>query len=251
MRSRRTAVVAVLLLGPLALAGCTSKNGTKPSGGSGTSGSAAQGTNPLQNPDGTKPGLAPVTGDADKKAGLELIAKVKTADPGPKTGYDRDQFGPAWTDNVDGVPYGHNNCGTRDDVLARDGQKIEHKDSAQCVVTAMTIWDPYTGKTVEWTKQQASKIQIDHVMPLSYDWQQGAAQWDKLKRVQIANDPLNLIPADGSQNGSKGDSGPATWLPANTQIHCSYAIRWAQVSLKYQLPVTPADKKTMLSLCGG
>ncbi|WAL71216.1 HNH endonuclease family protein [Kitasatospora sp. YST-16] len=253
MRSRRTAAVAVLLLAPLALAGCTSaKKG--PSGGAGSgsgSGAVSQGTNPLQNPDGTKPGLAPVTADADKKAGRDLIAQVKTADPGPKTGYDRDQFGPAWTDNVDGVPMGHNNCGTRDDVLARDGKGVEHKDGSACVVTAMTIWDPYTGKTVQWTKQQPSKIQIDHVMPLSYDWQQGASQWDKAKRVQIANDPLNLIPADGSQNASKGDAGPATWLPANTEIRCSYAIRWAQVSLKYQLPVTPADKKTMLALCGG
>ncbi|MFD8596309.1 HNH endonuclease family protein [Kitasatospora sp. NPDC059646] len=249
MRSRRTAVVAALLLGSLALAGCTGAD--KTSGDHAKPQSANRGVSPLQNPDGTKPGLAPVTGEADRKAGRDLIAKVKTADAGPKTGYDRDQFGPAWTDNVDGIPMGHNSCATRDDVLARDGQKVEHKDGSTCVVTGMTIWDPYTGKTVDWTKQQASKIQIDHVMPLSYDWQQGASQWDKAKRVQIANDPLNLIPADGSQNASKGDSGPSAWLPANAEVHCSYAIRWAQVSLKYQLPVTPADKKTMLSLCGG
>ncbi|MFJ5925762.1 HNH endonuclease family protein [Kitasatospora sp. NPDC092948] len=249
MRSRRTAIAAALLLGSLAFAGCNAADNS--SSDSAKPLSASKGTNPLQNPDGTKPGLAPVTDEADRKAGRDLIAKVKTAEPGPKTGYDRDQFGPAWTDNVDGVPGGHNGCSTRDDMLARDGQKVEHRDGSKCVVSSMTIWDPYTGKTVEWTKQQPSKIQIDHVMPLSYDWQQGASQWEKLKRVQIANDPINLIPADGSQNGSKGDSGPASWLPANAEIHCSYAIRWAQVSLKYQLPVTPADKKTMLSLCGG
>lgn len=162
------------------------------------------GTSPLRNPDGTKPGLAPLTSPEDQKAGRDIIAGVATAAAGPKDGYDRNEFGPAWTDNVDGVPGGHNDCDTRNDLLARDGRAVERKDGSNCVVTAMTIDDPYTGKTVRWTKQQATKIQIDHVMPLSYDWQMGAATWDKAKRVQIANDPLNLIPADGSQNASKG-----------------------------------------------
>ncbi|GAB7186433.1 HNH endonuclease family protein [Kitasatospora sp. Ki12] len=211
----------------------------------------SRGTSPLQNPDGTKPGLAPLTTGEERKAGREVIAKVATAAVGAKDGYDRNEFGPAWTDNVDGVPLGGNKCDTRNDLLARDGTAVEHKDGSDCTVTAMTIWDPYTGKSVQWTKQQASRIQIDHVMPLSYDWQMGASAWDRAKRVRIANDPLNLIPADGSQNASKGDSGPAAWLPADTGIRCSYAVRFAQVSLKYQLPVTEADKKAMLQQCGG
>ncbi|MGV9270328.1 HNH endonuclease family protein [Kitasatospora sp. NPDC003701] len=246
MPARRTALSAatVFLISALALAGC-SGGAEKPAAGS------AAGTSPLQNPDGTKSGLAPLTSPEDRKAGRDIIARVATAAAGPKDGYDRNEFGPAWTDNVDGVPGGHNNCDTRNDLLARDGRSVEHKDGSSCTVTAMTIDDPYTGKTVRWSKQQASKIQIDHVMPLSYDWQMGASKWDKAKRVQIANDPLNLVPADGSQNASKGDSGPATWLPANTTVRCSYAVRFAQVSLKYQLPVTEADKKAMLQQCDG
>ncbi|WP_354639398.1 HNH endonuclease family protein [Kitasatospora camelliae] len=250
MRASRTAaVLSALLLPVLALTACTGGGGRSDSGDAVPP--TARGTNPLQNPDGTRPGLAPITADADLRGARELIGRVRTAEPGPKTGYDRDQFGPAWTDNVDGVPLGHNDCGTRDDLLARDGTRVEHKDGSACVVTGMTIYDPYTGKTVGWSKQQASKIQIDHVMPLSYDWQQGAAQWDKAKRTRIANDPLNLIPADGSQNASKGDSGPADWLPANPAVRCSYAVRFAQVSLKYELPVRPADKQAMLAQCGG
>ncbi|MER5636284.1 HNH endonuclease family protein [Kitasatospora sp. NPDC002227] len=228
------------------VAGCSSG---KPSQDAVVPGQVGVGTSPLENPDGMKPGLAPLTSGADRKAGRELIAKVRTAEAGPRTGYDRDQFGPAWTDAADGVPLAHNNCDTRDDLLARDGRSVEHKDGSSCIVTGMTIYDPYTGKNVQWTKQQATKIQIDHVMPLSYDWQMGAAKWDKAKRMQIANDPLNLIPADGSQNASKGDSGPAGWLPANQAVRCSYAVRFAQVSLKYQLPVTPADKQAMLQQC--
>ncbi|MFJ9521222.1 HNH endonuclease family protein [Kitasatospora sp. NPDC101801] len=247
MRARRTALSAtalLLLLASPALAACTSVSSSQDQAAP-----AAVGTNPLQNPDGTKPGLGPISSPEDRKAARDLIAKVTTAESGGKAGYDRDQFGPPWTDNVDGVPLGHNDCGTRDDLLARDGKSLEHKDGSTCVVTGMTIYDPYTGKTVQWNKQQANKIQIDHVMALSYDWQMGAAKWDKAKRVQIANDPLNLIPADGSQNASKGDSGPAEWLPANEAVRCSYVVRFAQVSLKYQLPVTAADKKVMLAQC--
>ena len=247
-RSVLSASAALLLSAlALALAGCTGATGPSadraPAGGLGTS--------PLQNPDGTKPGLAPISSAEDLKAARDLITTVRTAAGGSKDGYDRDRFGPAWTDNVDGVALAHNKCDTRNDLLARDGRSVEHKDGSACTVTAMTIYDPYTGKNVQWSKQQASRIQIDHVMPLSYDWQMGAAKWDKAKRVQIANDPLNLIPADGPQNASKGDSGPAAWLPANTAVRCSYVVRFAQVSLKYQLPVTEADKRAMLQQCGG
>ncbi|WP_371484665.1 HNH endonuclease family protein [Kitasatospora sp. NBC_00315] len=235
------------MLTALGLTGCTGGAGTSadsvPAGGVGTS--------PLQNPDGTKPGLGPIVSAADRQTARDLMAKVRTAAAGPKDGYDRDQFGPAWTDSVDGVALGRNKCDTRNDLLARDGRSVEHKDKSACTVTAMTIYDPYTGKDVRWTKQQASKIQIDHVMPLSYDWQMGAAKWDKAERVQIANDPLNLIPADGPQNAAKGDSGPAEWLPANPAVRCSYVVRFAQVSIKYQLPVTEADKKAMLQQCAG
>ncbi|MFF8768595.1 HNH endonuclease family protein [Kitasatospora sp. NPDC015120] len=253
-RTTLSATAVVLLISAAVLSSCSDDK--KPadggaSAGSGAAAAAGRGTSPLENPDGTKPGLAPLTSAEDQKAGRELIAKVATAAAGPKDGYDRNEFGPAWTDNVDGIPGGHNNCDTRNDLLARDGSAVERKDGSTCVVSSMTIHDPYTGKTVEWDKKQASRIQIDHVMPLSYDWQMGASKWDKPKRVQIANDPLNLIPADGSQNASKGDSGPSAWLPANPEIRCSYAVRFAQVSLKYQLPVTDADKKAMLQQCGG
>jgi hypothetical protein len=87
-------------------------------------------------------------------------------------------------------------------------------------------------------------------MPLSYDWQLGAAHWTKDKREDIANDPLNLVPVDGPTNSAKGDSGPAAWLPPNQRIRCSYSVRFAQVSLKYDLPVTAADKAMMLQQCG-
>lgn len=250
-------VPALAVTAALALAGCDPdelKSGGNPSGAGSHGGAQSAtgfGASPLKNGDGTKPGLAPLTSDADRAAARKVIEKVATKGRGPKTGYERDKFGYAWKDSVDGIPLSRNGCDTRNDLLARDGKDVELRSGSDCVVVSMTLKDPYTGSTIEWRKQQATKVQIDHVMPLSYDWQMGAARWNEAKRQQIANDPLNLIPVDGPANNAKRDSGPASWLPPYKPVRCAYALRFAQVSLKYELPVTAPDKKVMLELCGG
>ncbi|MCQ9181490.1 HNH endonuclease family protein [Streptomyces sp. IBSBF 2953] len=254
--SRRTLLAsAVLLATGFALVGC---DGLAPPVDAGPSGSAVpnagngRAVSPLDNPDGTKPGLAAITSAADMAKARSLIGKVATNGRGPKTGYERDKFGYAWMDSAPGgIPFARNGCDSRNDLLKRDGEKVRFRAGSNCVVTSMTLHDPYTGKTIEWTKSRATKVQIDHVMPLSYDWQMGASRWTKGKREDIANDPLNLIPVDGPTNGAKSDSGPATWLPPDKSIRCSYSMRFAQVSLKYELPVTVADKQMMLRQCGG
>lgn len=222
-----------------------------PAGGAQPGAGDGRAVSPLDNPDGTKPGLAAITDAAGKSKARAIIAKVATKGRGPKTGYSRDQFGYAWMDSVNGVPYAHNGCDTRNDLIRRDGDDVHYRSGSDCVVVSMTLHDPYTGQLIHWVKAKATTVQIDHVMPLSYDWQMGAARWTKSKREQIANDPLNLLPVDGPSNGSKSDSGPASWLPPSKQIRCSYAVRIAQVSLKYALPVTAPDKQAMLAQCGG
>ncbi|WP_306185936.1 MULTISPECIES: HNH endonuclease family protein [unclassified Streptomyces] len=235
-------------------AGC--KGGTGGGGSPSGSGAPAPATDghsvsPLNNPDGTKPGLAPLTSKADRAAARTLVGSLATKGRGPKTGYDREEFGYAWMDTADGVPWARNGCDTRNDLLKRDGQDVRFRNGSDCVIVSMTLHDPYTGHTIRWTKSHATTVQIDHVMPLSYDWQMGAAHWTKGKREQIANDPLNLLPVDGPANSAKGDSGPAAWLPPDKGIRCAYSVRFAQVSRKYALPVTPADKRMMLEQCGG
>ncbi|WP_176710079.1 HNH endonuclease family protein [Streptomyces sp. Wb2n-11] len=247
IRRFRTALPVAALAAALAVTGCTP--GAEGDGGQDRA-TGDSGTNPLRNPDGTKPGLAPVASEADRSSARQLIGKVSTKGRGPKTGYDRDEFGYAWMDTADGVPLARNGCDTRNDLLARDGEDLEYRSGSDCVVVAMTLDDPYTGTTVEWRKQKATAVQIDHVVPLSYGWQMGASRWSEDKREQLANDPLNLMPVDGPTNGSKSDSGPASWLPPNKQIRCSYAVRFAQVALKYEMPVTAADRNAMLAQCG-
>jgi hypothetical protein len=241
----------VLALGAL-LTGCKegalSSESQSPGGGPPVS--DARGTSPLADPDGTKPGLAAISSAKDTATARDLIAKVDTKGRGPKTGYARDEFGYAWMDTADGVPLARNGCDTRNDLLKRDGQKVQFRSGSTCVVVSMNLYDPYTAKDISWKKAEASEVQIDHVVPLSYAWQMGAARWDKDKREQLANDVLNLLPVSGPTNSAKRDSGPASWLPPSKAIRCSYSVRFAQVALKYELPVTAADKTMMLKECG-
>jgi hypothetical protein len=192
-----------------------------------------------------------MTSEADRGEARRLIEKLAVKGRGPKTGYERDEFGYAWMDTADGVPLARNGCDTRNDLMQRDGQDVHFRSGSDCVVVSMTLHDPYTGKDIDWKKQNAMAVQIDHVVPLSYSWQMGSSRWTEDGREQLANDPLNLLPVDGPTNSAKGDSGPASWLPPNKGIRCSYAVRFAQVALKYDMPVTAADKGMMLTQCGG
>lgn len=138
---------------------------------------------------------------------------------------------------------------TRNDLLKRDGQNIEFRSGSDCVIVSMTLHDPYTGKDIAWKKQRATAVQIDHMVPLSYAWQMGAARWNEDKRKRLANDPLNLLPVDGPTNSGKGDSGRPLAAPSKA-IRCSYSVRFAQVALEYELPVTDPDKDMMARQCG-
>ncbi|GAA1976538.1 HNH endonuclease family protein [Catenulispora subtropica] len=250
----RRSLPAVLILAlpvALTLTGCKSTTSSSAPASTGSTGPDTRSVNPLTNQDGLKPGLAPITTAADKNGARDLITKVSTGATGPKTGYSRDLFGDAWTDTAAGAPLSGNGCDTRNDVLARDGQNLAYTSGSHCVISSMTLYNPYKSETITWTKAKASSVQIDHVIPLSYAWQMGAARWPEDQRKQLANDPLNLLAVDGPDNASKGDSGPAEWLPPNQAIRCSYSVRFAEVALKYKLAVAKEDKAAMLSQCAG
>ncbi|WBB58909.1 HNH endonuclease family protein [Streptomyces sp. WMMC500] len=208
-------------------------------------------SSPLDNPDGTAPGLAPLTAAADREAALGVIGRLATGSRGSGSGYDRDEFGYAWMDTATGVPLASNGCDTRNDLLRRDGQDVRLQGD-DCTVESMELADPYAGRDIDFERGPSSsvEVQIDHVVPLSYAWQMGAATWAEDKRRQLANDPLNLLAVDGDTNSSKGDSGPESWLPPEEGIRCAYGVRFAQVALKYELPVTAGDKETLRRQCG-
>ena len=166
----------------------------------------------------------------------------------PKTGYSRDEFGPAWAD-VD-----RNGCDTRNDILARDLTNEAFKPGTNnCVVTAGTLADKYTGTTINFVRGQdtSSEVQIDHIVPLSDAWQKGAQQLSAEQRKELANDPLNLMAADGPTNSAKGDKDAATWLPPNKAFRCGYVARQTAVKARYSLWVTSAEHDAMAGILEG
>lgn len=167
------------------------------------------------------------------------MSAVKIGDP-RKTGYKRTAFGDAWAD-VD-----HNGCDTRNDVLARDLTNIVKTDN--CTVASGVLNDRYTGKTIDFVRGK-SKIDIDHIVPLSYAYQQGAGDWAAAKRQALANDLDNLLAADASANRTKGDKGPSEWMPSNSSFRCEYGKKFAAVAVKYDLPITQGDFNAIQSAC--
>jgi len=163
----------------------------------------------------------------------------------PKTGYERSQFGPAWSD-VD-----RNGCDTRNDILNRDLTSIIYKPGThQCVVLSGTLLDPYSGEKIAFERGVAtsSDVQIDHVVALSNAWQTGAFKLTYEKRLAFANDPINLLAVKGRLNSQKGDGDAATWLPPLKSIRCAYVAQQIVVKAKYGLWVTPPEKAAMVSL---
>lgn len=190
----------------------------------------------------------PVAVEAPVAEGRELATTVleslEVKGRAPKTGYKRTQFGNGWA-NVGG-------CDTRNRILARDMLDVAVSDD--CKVLSGTLNDPYTGKIIVFTRGATTSalVQIDHVVALSNAWQTGAQMLSLEKRIQLANDPLELLAVDGEANQKKGDGDAATWLPANKAFRCQYVARQIAVKQKYSLWVTLPEKQAMqavLSKC--
>lgn len=187
----------------------------------------------------------PSSHPAEAAAALAQLETIPVKGRAPKTGYTREEFGPAWAD-ID-----RNGCDTRNDILARDLEGETFKPGTQnCVVATGTLADKYTGKTIKFVRgnKTSSAVQIDHVIALSDAWQKGAQRLSADKRKQLANDPLNLMAADGPTNGAKGDKDAATWLPPNKAFRCEYVARQTAVKAKYKLWVTQAEHAAIANI---
>lgn len=170
---------------------------------------------------------------------LEALGSLEVKGKAPKTGYSRDQFGGGWSMT--------SGCSTRNIILNRDLKDVQLDD--ECNVTSGILNDPYTAQQIVFSRSDnASDIQIDHLVALSDAWQKGAQEMSFSQRISLANDPLNLLAVDGAANQQKGDGDAATWLPSNKSFRCQYVSRQIQVKSKYTLWVTQAEKTAMTNI---
>ena len=174
---------------------------------------------------------------APRQSALALLGTLAVKGRAAKTGYGREQFGPAWTDT------NRNGCDTRNDILARDlTAAVFRAGTRSCVVVSGRLAEPYVGAAISFSNTRGDAVHIDHVVSLSNAWQTGAFGWVAGKRLAFANDPTNLLAVDGAANMAKSDGDAATWLPPNKAYRCALVARQTGVKAKYQLWVTPPER---------
>lgn len=171
------------------------------------------------------------------------LDKLQVKDVAPKAGYSRNEFGNGWS-KVGG-------CDTRNIILYRDLKDTIVENN--CIVKSGILNDPYTARIISFVRgaKTSADVQIDHVVALSDAWQKGAQEISKERRVELANDPLELLAVSGDSNQQKSDSDASKWLPPNKDFQCEYISRQISVKLKYSLWVSELEKSAMSSVLAG
>ncbi|TGB15507.1 HNH endonuclease family protein [Streptomyces sp. MZ04] len=183
---------------------------------------------------------------------LAQLEELPVRSPSSLADYSRESFGPTWSDEGT-VGLSRNHCPTRQDILARDlAEAVRAKD--HCTVISGVLHDRYTGKTIRFQRgpRTSLAVQIDHIVPLALAWQSGARKLSAGQRLNLANDPENLVASDGPTNAGKGAKDASMWLPPRGDAHCWYASAQVRVKAKYRLSVSSAEKtaiRTALQSC--
>ena len=176
-----------------------------------------------------------LVGLVNPPASASTLGLITSADK--TTGYNRALF-KHWIDaDKDG-------CDTRAEVLIEEAI-TKPKVGSKCALTGGKWFSAYDG--VEVTS--ASKLDVDHMVPLAEAWRSGAWKWSAAQRQAYANDLSDaraLIAVTLSTNRSKGDKDPSLWLPAKEQ--CTYTENWIAIKVKYSLTVDAKEATKLNSL---
>jgi hypothetical protein len=189
---------------------------------------------------GVGAGLALILGGVSLGAASIIVPAQREASTGriseDSPTYLREAFGTGWRDPD------RNGCDARNDVLNRD---LRSKTVAAdgCIVENGVLDDPYTGRTIGFIRGVGTSddVQIDHLVALADAYRHGASEWSRERRVEFANDQVNLQSTEGRENLVKSDRGPSSWSPPNATYRCTYAQRYSAVKAKWRLSYSAAD----------
>ncbi len=141
---------------------------------------------------------------------------------------------------------------TRHEVLIAESRtSVTYKSDRRCRVDAGQWWGAFTATTVT----EASKLDVDHLVPLGNAHRSGGWAWVAERKRRYANsldDPEHLIAVTASANRSKGARGPDQWKPPNQSYWCKYATHWTRVKHTWGLTATPPEAaalQDMLDTC--
>ena len=160
---------------------------------------------------------------------LGALAVAEEGDGG--VAYDRDLYG-SWTRVRSGC---NTRCAVLEEERRADGTWLSWYDG-------MLISD-------------ASRLDIDHMVPLAEAHSSGAWQWSSSRRAAYANDllhPETLAAVSASSNRSKGSRDPSEWRPSEGSSWCRYATDWVTVKAAWGLTADRAEVgalQEMLDTC--
>ncbi|MFE7113143.1 HNH endonuclease family protein [Streptomyces sp. NPDC057575] len=162
----------------------------------------------------------------------EAIAKIP-AGTEDRTGYKRDSFR-LWVDaDKDG-------CDTRKEVLIAEAVKAPEQ-GARCALSGGEWLSYYDEVTVT----AATKLDIDHVVPLAEAWDSGASAWDSDRRMRYANDlgsKRSPVAVTAHENRGKADKDPSEWMPPANSAKCTYLADWTATKLRWKLSADDKER---------
>ena len=153
-----------------------------------------------------------------------------------ESGYDRSFF-KHWIDE------NKNGCDTRAEVLISEAV-VKPKVDKKCKLTGGKWLSVYDGKTLT----DASKLDVDHLVPLAEAWRSGAWAWTAKQRQDYANDLSDeraLIAVTLTTNRSKSDRDISDWVPKLDT--CTYIKNWVAIKVRYSLTYDAKEAKSLFS----
>jgi len=69
--------------------------------------------------------------------------------------------------------------------------------------------------------------------------------WDAQRRLDFANDSINLLAVSPKANFDKAFRDAASWLPPNEAFRCDFVARQVNVKTVYGLWVSEKEKQAM------
>lgn len=131
---------------------------------------------------------------------------------------------------------------TRQEMLIMTSRtEVKYTNPRNCVVRTGEWLDEYTGEIFE----VAIQVDLDHVIPRMYAHIHGGDRWPREKKLQFANDPINLMLVKKREIRRKSDRGPDRYLPRE-EFQCDYVRLWEAIAEKYDITLQSRDRSKIV-----
>lgn len=127
---------------------------------------------------------------------------------------------------------------TRQEMLVLTSRtEVKFTNPRNCIVRTGEWFDEYTGQTFT----VAVQVDVDHIIPLMYAHTHGGDRWPPAKKLQFANDPLNIVLVEKREIRRKSQRGPDRYLPRE-EFQCEYVGLWEIIADKYDIQIESRDR---------